>query len=185
MKKLIVTAMLLAAGTAFAQGFGSVEYGSRDGVNGNADANSVKVTIGKKFTENITGDLSSRFAKEEGTASNNSTRLEAGVTGSYAVGDGFTVYTRGAVGEKFTSTDNFSYYSVEPGVKYAVTPVLSVKAGYRYRDAFSNSNGDQTRTVRLGAEYAMSKSYSLGLGYDRVRGDSDYNAVLASVNFKF
>jgi hypothetical protein len=185
MKKLIAMALFLAAGTAFAQGFGAVEYSSRDGVDGTADSNAVKVTIGKQFTESVSGDLSSRFAKEDGTNSNNSTRLEAGVTGTYQLGSGFKFYTRGAVGERYSPSDNFAYYSVEPGVRYSVNNALTVKAGYRFRDAFTSSNNDLTRTYRLGAEYALNKSYSLGVGYDRVRGDSDFNAVNATVGFKF
>lgn len=185
MKKVIALATLLAATSAFAGGFGSVEYSSRDGVNGAADSDAVKVTVGTTLTNNVAVDLSSRFAKQDGVSTNNSTRLEAGVTGSMPLGNGVTLYTRGAVGEKYTSSDNFSYYSVEPGIKYQLTPALSAKVGYRYRDAFTNSNGDQTRTWRLGTEYALSKQYSVGLGFDRVRGDSEYNAVNVSLGIKF
>lgn len=184
MKKLIVTAMFLAASTAFAQGFGSVEYSSRDGVDGTADSSAIKLTVGKKVNDTWSVDLSSRLKKED-NSNTNDTRLEAGVTASAPVGNGFSVYTRGAIGEKYKSSDNYAYYSIEPGVKYAVTPQLTAKVGYRFRDTFTDSKADQTNTYRLGAEYALSKSYTLGLGYDRVRGDSDYNAINATVGFKF
>jgi outer membrane autotransporter protein len=95
------------------------------------------------------------------------------------------VYGRGAVGEKFKTASNYTYYSVEPGVKYAVTPALSVKGGYRYRAATDSANADTTRTWRAGVEYAVNKNYFVGLGYDRVRGDSNYNATNVSVGFKF
>jgi outer membrane autotransporter protein len=62
---------------------------------------------------------------------------------------------------------------------------LSVKAGYRYRAATDSANADTTRAYRLGAEYALTKNYFVGVGYDRVRGDSDYNATNVSVGFKF
>lgn len=185
MKKFIAMATLLAASTAFAQGFGSVEYGNRDGVDGGADSNSVKVTLGSKINENVSVDVSSRFAKQDGSTSNNTTRLEAGVTGTMPLASGFSIYTRGAVGERFTSTGDNSYYSVEPGIKYAVTPSLTTKVGYRYRDAFTSGNDDLTRAWRLGAEYALTKQYSVGVGYDRVRGDSNFNAVNLIVGMKF
>jgi len=185
MKKFIAMATLLVASTAFAGGFGSVEYGSRDGVNGDANSNSVKLTLGKKINDNVSVDVSSRFAKQDETTSNNTTRLEAGVTGTMPLSAGFSVYTRGAVGERYTSTDNNSYYSVEPGIKYAVTPSLTTKVGYRYRDAFTSGNDDLTRAWRLGADYALNKQYSVGLGYDRVRGDSNFNAINLSVGMKF
>ena len=120
MKKLIVTAMFLAASTAFAQGFGGVEYSSRDGVDGTADSSAIKLTVGKKVNDTWSVDLSSRLKKED-NSNTNDTRLEAGVTASTSVGNGFSVYTRGAIGEKYKSSDNYAYYSIEPGVKYAVT----------------------------------------------------------------
>jgi opacity protein-like surface antigen len=112
-------------------------------------------------------------------------RLEAGLTGTVPVIGGLSAYTRAGVGEKFKSSTNYTYYSVEPGVRYAVTPSLSVKAGYRYRAAVDSANADTTRAWRMGAEYALTKNYFVGVGYDRVRGDSDYNAINASVGFKF
>jgi len=185
MKKLVLLAALLATTSVFAQGFGSVEYSSREGVDGNPNSDAVKITLGNKINDNLSVDLSSRFAKQDGTTSNNSTRLEAGVTGTVPLSAGFSIYTRGAVGERYTSTDNNSYYSIEPGVKYAVTPKLTTKVGYRYRDAFTSGNDDLTRTWRLGAEYALNKKYSVGLGYDRARGDSNFNAINVIAGMKF
>ncbi len=185
MKKLLALATLLAASTAFAGGFGSVEYSDRDGVNGAADARATKVTMGTDINQLLKADISLRQkTNTDNDLSDN--RLEAGLTATQAVGGtGLSLYGRGAVGEKFKTSTNYSYYSVEPGIKYAVTPVLSVKAGYRYRAAMDSANADTTRTYRLGAEYAITKNYFVGVGYDRVRGDSEYNATNVSVGFKF
>jgi opacity protein-like surface antigen len=185
MKKLIAMALFLAAGTAFAGGFGSVEYSDRDGVNGGADARATKVTMGTDINQMLKADVSLR-QKTNTDNDLSDTRLEAGLTATQPVGGtGLSIYGRGAVGEKFKTSANYSYYSVEPGVKYAVTPVLSVKAGYRYRAAMDSANADTTRTYRLGAEYALTKNYFVGLGYDQVRGDSEYNATNVTVGFKF
>jgi len=184
MKKIIVLAALLAAGTAFAGGFGAVEYSSRDGVNGNADARATKVTMGTDINSTFKADFSLR-QKTDTDNDLSDTRLEAGLTGSVPVAGSLTGYGRVAVGEKFKSSTNYSYYSVEPGVKYAVTPELSVKLGYRYRAASDSVNADTTRTWRTGVEYAITKNYCVGLGYDQVRGDSEYNATNFIVGFKF
>jgi len=184
MKKFIVLAALLATGTAFAGGFGSVEYSSRDGVNGNADARATKVTMGTDINSTFKADFSLR-QKTDTDNDLSDTRFEGGLTGSVPVVGSLTGYGRVAVGEKFKSSTNYSYYSVEPGVKYAVTPELSVKLGYRYRAATDSANADTTRAWRTGVEYAITKNYFVGLGYDQVRGDSEYNATNLIVGFKF
>jgi len=184
MKKFIVMAALLATGTAFAGGFGAVEYSSRDGVDSTTDARATKITMGTDINQMFKADFSLR--QKTDTSSNLSdTRFEGGLTGSVPVAGSLSAYGRLGVGEKFKSATNYTYYSVEPGIKYAVTPVLSVKAGYRYRAAMDSANADTTRAYRLGAEYALTKNYFVGLGYDSVRGDSDYNATNISVGFKF
>jgi predicted porin len=185
MKKFFALAILLATGATFAGGFGSIEYSGRDGVNGDADARATKVTMGTDLNQTFKVDLSLR-QKTNTDNDLSDTRLEAGLTGTAPVGKtGLSLYTRGAIGEKFKSSTDYTYYSVEPGIKYAVTPALSVKAGWRYRAATDSANADTTRTWRIGTEYALTKNYFVGLGYDRVRGDSEYNATNVSVGFKF
>jgi opacity protein-like surface antigen len=184
MLKFILLAALLASGVTFAGGFSAVEYSNRDGVNGNSDATAIKLTVGTSITDNLAADVSLR-QKQDSSDKLKDNRLEGGLTFSAPSTLGLTPYLRTAVGEKYTTSTNYTYYSVEPGVKYAVTDSLSVKAGYRYRNAFSDTNADQTRAWRVGAEYALNKTYSLGLGYDQVRGDSEYNAINASVRMKF
>jgi len=185
MKKLVLLAVLLATTSAFAGGFGSIEYSDRDGVNGEADSRATKVTIGTDINNTLKADFSLRQKTNTSNDLSN-TRMEGGLTATYPVGiKGLSAYSRGALGEKFGTSSNYTYYSIEPGVKYAVTPALSVKAGWRYRAATDSANADTTRTWRTGLEYALTKNYFVGLGYDRVRGDSDYNATNITVGFKF
>ena len=185
MRKFVLIAALLASTSAFADGFGAIEYSNRSGVNGASDSDAIKLTVGTEVTKGITADVSLRQKTDDSSKDLKDTRLEGGLTFAAPSTAGFTPYVRTAVGEKFTTTDNFSYYSVEPGVKYAVSDDLSLKLGWRYRDALNTSNADQTRTWRVGANYALTKTYSVGLGYDRVRGDSEYNAVNVSLGMKF
>lgn len=185
--KKITTAVLfaLATGTALAGGFGSVEYSSRDGEGTTADARATKVTMGTDINKMFKADFSLR--QKTDTSNNLSdTRFEGGLTASQSIPNTvLSVYGRAAIGEKFKTAQNYTYYSVEPGVKFSMTPSLSLKAGYRYRAATDNINADTTRTWRVGSELALTKNYFVNVGYDRVRGDSNYNAVNAGIGFKF
>jgi predicted porin len=184
MKKYILIFAMMVAGAVHAGGFGAVEYSSRDGVDGTADARATKVTMGTDLNQTFKADFSLR-QKTDTDNDLSDTRLEAGLTGTVPVAGGLSTYGRVSTGEKFKSSTNYSYYAVEPGIKYAVTPALSVKLGYRYRAAWDSSNADTTRAWRTGVEYAFTKNYFVGVGYDQVRGDSNYNATNLSVGFKF
>jgi predicted porin len=175
---------MLISSTAFAGGFGGVEYGARDGINGGADARAVKVTVGTSLNNNTKIDFSMR-QKTDTDNNLSDTRAEAGLTLSAPLVQGLSVYGRVAGGQKFKTSADHAYYSIEPGVKYQLLDQLSIKAGWRYRDAFDNTNADQSRSLRLGAEYALTKNYAVAVGYDRVRGDSEYNAFTTALNFKF
>jgi hypothetical protein len=106
------------------------------------------------------------------------TRAEAGLTGAYPVA-GISLYTRAAVGEKFTGSTtygNFGYYSVEPGVLVPIGKTgLTARVGYRFRSAFDTANNDTTRTSRAGVSYTLTKKDTIGVRYDQMRGDSNQN----------
>ena len=124
MKKFIALALALAAGTAFAGGFGSITYGNNDGVNGEANSKSYKVTAGFDLTDAIKVDVSNQLKAADSTTDNGN-RLEAGVTYTQPIVAGLSGYGRVGLGQKYKSTGDFSYYSVEPGVKYAVNDALT------------------------------------------------------------
>lgn len=186
MKKFIAMAALLAAGTAFAGGFGSVTYGDNQGVGSEGNSKSYTVKAGVDLTDSIKLDASSQ-TKSADTATDNGSRVEGGVTYSQPIVGALSGYGRVGLGQKYTSSENHSYYNVEPGIKYAVNNALSVKLGYRFQDATDNTahTGEQTRTWRTGAEYALTKNYFVGVGYDRTRGDSKYDSYTATVGFKY
>ena len=62
---------------------------------------------------------------------------------------------------------------------------MSVKAGYRFRDAFNDAYLEKTNTVRFGAEYAVAKDQALTLGIDRSYGTSDFIGYNAGYMIKF
>lgn len=189
MKKFVIASILaLTAGIASAQSFGGIEYNYRDGVgiDKGTDQQGATLTLGTTVAKDTTVDLKSIFRRTDGTGATGN-RLEAGLTHTMNVSNNLAGYTRVAIGEKFNSgvTSDFSYYSIEPGIKYQVAPSLGVKVGYRYRNGFSSSDNYQTNTLRLGSEYSLNKTSSLTVGYDRSYKDQEFNGVNVGYNFKF
>ena len=167
MNKLVLSLALLFPLTSLAaepQNFVHGQYTFRDtiaGQSGDPNRQGINLTVGRNIGQGITLDANSQFRNENGKNGADTTRLEAGATYQYGLTQDITFYTRGAVGYKLTDTDDFTYYSVEPGVKFQVTQPLNLRVGYRYRDSFSDSIFDKTNTVRVGAEYALDKKQSL------------------------
>ena len=183
------------------------------GQSDNPNRQGVNLTVGRNIGYGITLDANTQFRSENGSGGNDTTRLETGATFQLPVTNDISLYTRGAIGYKFvdgqetntvtvksghghharTTTynvvgednDDFTYYSVEPGVKLQLTSALNVRAGYRYRTAFNDSINDKTNTVRVGAEYALDKTQSVTLGVDRAYGDSEFIGVNVGYAVKF
>lgn len=184
MKKIITLICFILSSTATAGGFGSVEYGSNKGVNGNIDQHTTKVTVGTTITDNFKVDVSQLQKTADSTDAIRINRTEVGGSYSIPVANGLTAYTRIGVGQKYFTTANkdFTYYSVEPGLRYSITPNLTARVAFRYRQAFDNSTyDDHTRSQRAGLEYQLNKNYLISLSYERARGiipESSDNVVL-------
>jgi hypothetical protein len=173
MKKIAIATLVLAAFGAMAADSFTVEGQHIN--NAGAAAQQQYVLGVKKEFSGFAGDLAFSNAQTEGTNAL-STRLEAGATVNGPVG----LYARAAVGQKYTNTTDFTYYSVEPGIAVAVPGVagLTAKVGYRFRSAFdSTQNNDQTHTARYSLAYALSKEDTVALKYDRVNGDNNQKVV--------
>ena len=171
--KKIFAILALATGTAFAADSFTVE-GQHINNAGTAAQQQYVLGVKKEFGT-FAGDLAFSNAQTEGTNAL-STRLEAGATVNGPVG----LYARAAVGQKYSNTTDFTYYSVEPGVAVAVPGVagLTAKVGYRWRSAMdSTQNNDQTHTARYSLAYAVSKNDTVAVKYDRVQGDNNQKVV--------
>lgn len=193
MKKFLLAVIL--ATTAFtaqaaeeAKNFVHGQYTFRDTIAGQSDnpnRQGVNLTVGRNIGYGITLDANSQFRNENGKNGADTTRLETGATYQLPLTQDISFYTRGAVGYKLTDADDFTYYSVEPGVKFQLTQPLNVRVGYRYRDAFNDNILDKTNTVRVGAEYAFTNTQSATLGFDRAYGDSEFFGVNIGYAVKF
>jgi hypothetical protein len=171
MKKVFAIAALAAVtGLANAASI-TLEDQIQKGDRGARDSSNYQLSVKESFGKTFAGDIGFTAYQQAGTKAL-SDRLEAGVTGTFPVGP-VNLYTRAALGEKFTNGANFGYYSVEPGVTYTMFDKLTAKVGYRFRNGFGNNgNLDTTHTVRAGVSYAITKNDSIGVRFDQVRGDS-------------
>jgi hypothetical protein len=174
MKKIIAMLSLAISGTVYAAS-ATVEYQSVTGVNGSKDQTGYLIAVREDINKNFTGDIV--FSTRQTDITNSlSTGIEAGITSKVSSGT-VRPYLRSSIGEKFVSSGSFSYYSIEPGITVPFgSSGISGRLGWRYRDSFSASNNDETRTWRIGASYTLNKENSIGLRYDRARGDSNQNS---------
>jgi hypothetical protein len=169
MKKLLAILAMATAGTAFAGSF-TLEGQKIDSLTG-ADQKQYSLSVKENITKEIAGDVSFSNTTTDGTGAL-TTRLEGGLTGLTQQVGPVIGYVRAAVGQRYSNTTDFSYYSVEPGVLIPMGNFTG-KIGYRYRSAFdSSANGDQTNTWRAGLSYALTKKDAVGVRFDSVRGDS-------------
>ena len=184
MKKVLVIAALLAAtGLANAASI-TLEDQIQKGDRGARDSSNYQLSIKESFSKTFAGDIGFTAYQQAGTKAL-SDRLEAGVTGTFPVGP-VNLYTRAALGEKFTNGANFGYYSVEPGVSYTMFDKLTAKVGYRFRNGFGNNGDfDTTHTVRAGVNYAITKNDAVGVRFDQVRGDSFNHSYNVSYTHSF
>lgn len=187
MKKILAILALAASGSVFAAS-ATLEGQSINGLNGSADQVNLNLTVRESINKNFTGDV--QFSQtnnkvDGGKDTLSSTRLEAALTGSAGLFGPVSGYTRVAVGQKFSSSTNFGYYSVEPGLSTPLGGGLTAKVGYRYRTAFDSSNNDTTRTMRAGVAYDINKTNQIGVRYDSVRGDAKQNVIAVNYTRSF
>jgi len=180
MKKVFAIAALMAVTGLVNAASVTVEGQFQQGHRGARDSDNYALSVKESINKTFAADLGFTAYQQDGTKAL-SNRLEAGVTGTVPVGP-VNLYTRVAVGEKFTNGSDFEYYSVEPGVTYTMFDKLTARVGYRFRNGFGdNGNLDTTHTARVGVSYAITKQDTVGVRYDQVRGDS-FNH---SVNFAY
>jgi hypothetical protein len=185
MKKILAIIAVLTASSAFAGGSVTVDYQNADGVNGGVDQNGYSATLRHDINKKFTGDLSFQ-TRTSATSGNLSTqRIEAGLTTKLPLGP-LTSSLRLATGEKFSSTYNYAYYVVEPGISAPIGSTgLTARLAWRYRTAWDSANSDETRAWRYGLSYAINKEHAVGVRYDVQRGQSNQNVVAVNYTRNF
>jgi hypothetical protein len=184
MKKFALATLLAMAALGVSAAEVRLEGQNANGVNGTADQRVYELGVKQAINNSFAGDIVVKNYRTEGTNAL-ATRYEAGVTGAVPVGP-VGVYTRVAVGENYSSgSAGYSYYSVEPGVTAGLGLGFSAGLGYRFQDAFKDSQNDTTRTWRAKIGYDINKTSTVYLGYDRQRGDSEQNITKVGYIHRF
>jgi len=171
MKKTIATLAILASGAVYA-GSASIEYQNADGVNGTANSNVYQLSVSENINKNFVIGTTLNTTESATTGGTVGSRAEVNLLGRTSLGitsPGLKV----ATGQRFTTTGNFSYYSIEPNVTIPwPNTKISTLLGWRYRNAYdSTANADETRTWRAGLKYDLTTKDALGVRFDQVRGD--------------
>lgn len=186
MSKLLVAVLATLAVTAHAEDnrnyikFEGVTYNYQSSPN---DKSGFNLQLGREVAPGVKLDVKSEFRNEEHT-DKISNRFEAGAQVEQKI-PFVKVGVRGAVGEKFTTGDNYAYWLVEPFVGYDINSDWSVKGSYRYRDAFDTDKNDQSNTYKLTAEYKYTTNTQFAVSVGKTTGDSEYVALQAGVTYKF
>jgi hypothetical protein len=126
-------------------------------------------------------------SKDDGQVAGNNNALEnqveARVQKLWEVLPSLKAGARVSVGEMVNGSNtagktvDFAYYTIEPKASYALTKDLSLAAAWRYRNALTDTVNYQTRTWKIGADYALTKKDEIGTRYLVKRGDSNSNGV--------
>jgi opacity protein-like surface antigen len=148
------------------------------------DQAGINLQIGTAIGNGFKADVKQEFRHEDNTGKT-SNRFEGGLTYEAKVYDKIGVSLRGALGEKYASNSNFGYYLVEPGISYALTDALKLKASYRYRDAINDSVADRTNTYKVGADYDINKTTFVTGSVGRTTGDKEYTSIQGGVGIRF
>ena len=174
MKKIVAGLIAFTLSGMVLAGSVTIEGAQLDTKNGGKDQKNANFTLSESI--NSTFSVHTQLSSTQTDTTNAvSTRLEVGGTATVPLYGPVLGYTKVAVGEKYTSTGQFSYYSVEPGVKAPIGNTgLTAQLGYRFRTAIKdpNVNNDTTQTLRVGVAYAINKENAVGFRFDKITGDS-------------
>jgi opacity protein-like surface antigen len=188
MKKSLIATLI--AGLAFSTvALAESSYIKLEGVHYNYtsspnDQAGINLQIGTEVGNGFKADVKQEFRHEDNTGKT-SNRFEGGLTYEAKVYDKVGVSLRGAVGEKYTGSVNYGYYLVEPGISYALTDALKLKASYRYRDTFNDAQADRTNTYKVGADYDLNKTTFLTGSLGWTNGDKEYTSIQGGVGIRF
>ena len=162
---------LMAAGSAMAQGYGSVEYS--DESNRKTGAENIKegLVIGNK-AGGVDYSIKMENSQTEIGSGSISQALEVRARKSLGA-----LYVGARLGERITSSTHFSYYAIDSGVKFPLVAGFTADVGARYRNAFETGKLYETTRGHVAVGYALTKQDSVAVRWSRSWGDEEKDAV--------
>ena len=171
MKKLsLFLASLVISASAMAQSYTSLEY--YDETNRATDAKNIKeaVVVGNKVGST---DYSLKMENSQTAFGSGSISQGLEVRVKQSIG---AFYIGGRLGEKVTSSTNFSHYAIDGGVKFPLVAGFTGDVGGRYRNAFDTSNNYKTTRVHAAVGYDLTKQDRVAVRWSRSYGDEEKDA---------
>lgn len=185
--KILAVATMLVAGAAQAQlkGYTTLEYFDETNRATKVDNIAGAVVVGVKAPDNW--DYSLKAAGSQADLGNGSistsveTRIRKNFPNAVSV---FSPWVGIRLGESIKSTEHFSYYAAEAGVKFPLVGSLSGDVGYRYRDGFTQDNFRTDRYYAM-VSYAVTKQDSIGVRFSRSYKDDEKDSWRLSYTRNF
>jgi len=177
MKKLLLVLLFAISAPAFADKF-VIERGWGDDLAANAPSSTTWYFKGvRDINENFAMDTSLQITQLDANPPANklSSRIDIGAIPKFDIYDPVKGYTRFALGEKLSTSGNYDYYSIEPGVRSTLGYGFWGQVGWRFRTPFNVANNDTTRTWRTSLNYDITPKDTIGVRLDNQRGDSNQN----------
>lgn len=171
MKKIsFIMASLVISASAMAQGYGSLEYS--DETNRATKASNIKeaIVIGTKVGST---DYSLKMENSQTAFGSGSISQGLEVRVKQSIG---AFYIGGRLGEKVSSSTNFSHYAIDAGVKVPLFAGFTGDVGGRYRNAFETANNYETTRVHATVGYDLTKQDKVAVRWSRSYGDEEKDA---------
>jgi hypothetical protein len=171
-KLAVVFASLLIAGSALAAGgYASLEYSDESNRLTGAENINHGLVIGTKM-DGVDYSIKMANSQTEIGSGSITQALELRARKSFGA-----VYFGGRVGERITSSTNFSYYAIDSGVKFPLFAGLTGDVGARYRNAFESGKLYETTRGHVAVGYALTKQDAVAVRWSRSWGDEEKDAV--------
>ena len=168
--KLVVIGLLMITGYAYAGGYASVEYYDEHNRASGADNIKEALVVG---TKDNGMDYSIKMENSQTSFGSGSISqgLELRAKKSFDM-----FYLGGRLGEKVTSSEHFSHYAIDAGVKFPLVAGLKADIGGRYRNAFETSHNFETTRAHMALGYDLTKQDSVAVRWSRSWGDEEKDA---------
>lgn len=174
--KFLTVAFLFSAGVSFAGGYASLEY--YDESNRLTGVENIKeaLVVGNKVGD-TDYSLKMENSQTEFGSGSITQGLEVRVKQSFGDKGGIRPYLGVRLGEKVSSSTNFSHYAFDAGVKIPLGAGFTGDIGARYRDAFDTTNNYTTQRAHVAIGYELTKQDAVAVRWSRSWGDEEKDAV--------
>ena len=163
-------ATLVVSVSSMAQGYTSLEYSDEKNRETNAKNIKEAIVVGTKVGST---DYSLKMENSQTAFGDGSISQGLEVRVKQSIG---AFYVGGRLGEKVSSSTNFSHYAFDGGVKFPLVAGFTGDVGGRYRNAFASGNDFKTTRVHAAVGYALTKQDAVAVRWSRSYGDEEKDA---------